>query len=195
MIETNTTDTDTESLKGLDYLMHQLEKDIKFSKGLYEIDKKAWLKHGKIPLYEGSMHHHKENVTELTSAYEETERLRNIARYGENGCLLGEITAYAYMVRNGKPAALVSVQTRYIDAAIETIESHKLYHHHAHLAEGWVEMWMYKTPTMKEIIECLPSVPTTAFDHWVLGKLFGYSDTEIYTFIMKQKLKRGTDHD
>ena len=80
MTETNTTDTDAESLKGLDYLMHQLEKDIKFSKSLYEIDKKAWLKHGKIPLYEGAMRHHKENVTELTSAYEEIKRLHDVAR-------------------------------------------------------------------------------------------------------------------
>ena len=187
--------TETESLKGLDYLMHQLEKDIKFSGSLYEIHKKAWLKHGKIPLYEGSMRHHKENVTEMTSAYEEIKRLRNIAFCGGNGHLLGETTAYAYMVRNGKPAALISVQTRYINAVIEIIENHKLYHHHTHLADGWVEMWMYTNPIMKEIIECLPSTPTTAFDNWVLGKVFGYSDTEIYSFIMKQKLKRGTDRD
>ena len=80
MTESNISDTDTESLKGLDYLMHQLKKDIKFSKSLYEIDKKAWLKHGKIPLYEGSMRHHKENVTELTSAYEEIKRLHDVAR-------------------------------------------------------------------------------------------------------------------
>ena len=187
--------TETESLKGLDYLMHQLEKDIKFSKSLYEIDKKAWLKHGEIPLYEVPMLRHKRRVTELTSAYEEIKRLRNIAFCGGNGHLLGEITAYAYMVRNGKPAALISVQTRYINTVIEIIENHKLYHHHTHLADGWVEMWMYTNPIMKEIIECLPSTPTTAFDNWVLGKVFGYSDTEIYSFIMKQKLKRGTDRD
>lgn len=72
--------TETESLKGLDYLMHQLKEDIKFSKNLYEIDKKAWLKHGEIPLYEGSMRHHKENVIELTSAYEEIKRLHDVAR-------------------------------------------------------------------------------------------------------------------
>lgn len=80
MTESNISGTDTESLKGLDYLMHQLKKDIKFSKSLYEIDKKAWLKHGKIPLYEGSMRHHNENVTELTSAYEEIKRLHDVAR-------------------------------------------------------------------------------------------------------------------
>jgi hypothetical protein len=89
--ESNTTDTDTESLKGLDYWMHQLEKDIKFSKSLYEIDKKAWLKHGEIPLYEVPMLHHKRRVTELTSAYEEIKRLHDVARSeGLDGDWIGE---------------------------------------------------------------------------------------------------------
>ena len=91
MTESNTTDTDTESLKGLDYLMHQLEKDIKFSKSLYEIDKKAWLKHGEIPLYEVPMLRHKRRVTELTSAYEEIKRLHDVARSeGLDGDWMGE---------------------------------------------------------------------------------------------------------
>lgn len=80
MTESYTTDTDTKSLKGLDYLMYQLEKDIKFSKSLYEIDKKAWLKYGEIPLYEVPMLRHKRRVTELTSAYEEIKRLHDVAR-------------------------------------------------------------------------------------------------------------------
>lgn len=112
-----------------------------------------------------------------------------------NEHISGEITVYAYLVKNGKPAALVSIQTRYIDASIKIIESHGLHHHHSQLADGWFELWMYKDPNMKEIIESLPNVPTTAFDHWVLGKMFGYSDIEIFTFITKhsQKISKEAD--
>lgn len=186
------TNTDAESPKGLDYVMYRLKKDIKFLNSLFEIDKKAGLKN---PLYEGSMRRHEERTTELTLAHEDIKHPSDVKSCEGNVYLFGEITAYAYMVRNGKPAALISIQTRYVDAAIEIIEGYKLSYHHAHLADGWVEMWMYKNPTMKEIIECLPNTPTTDFDHWVLGKVFGYSDMEIFTFISKQKLKLGTDHD
>ena len=93
----------TEQLSGLDYLMHQLKKDIKFSKSLYEIDKKAWLKHGKIPMYEGPMRRHKKNVTELTSAYEEIKRLHNIARCeGQGGNWTGSWTQLNKISNNDK---------------------------------------------------------------------------------------------
>lgn len=92
------------------------------------------------------------------------------------------ISTYAYMCRNGKPTAVVSVQTRYIEKAIDIVKQDNLKYHTRKLADGWCELWMYSNPIMKEIIECTPDTPTSKYDHWVLGKLFGYSDEKTLEF-------------
>lgn len=44
-------------------------------------------------------------------------------------------------------------------------------------------IWIYKEKYMLEIIKNLPEQPKTVFDHWILGKAFGYSDESIKKFI------------
>ena len=36
---------------------------------------------------------------------------------------------------------------------------------------------------MLEIIKSLPENPTTNYEHWILGKAFGYSDGAIKEFL------------
>jgi hypothetical protein len=51
------------------------------------------------------------------------------------------------------------------------------------LAPGWKTLWMYKDEYMLEIIKSLPDEPKTKFEHWILGKAFGYSDEAIKIFL------------
>ena len=96
----------------------------------------------------------------------------------------GEIRTYCYMVQTGKPAALIPFQERHVDAAVVfvTVEL-GLSTYIEKLAEGWVSFWIYKYPHILEVIKSTPQAPKTAFDHWVLGKLFGYEEAAIQEFL------------
>ncbi|MEW6661949.1 MAG: hypothetical protein ACOY9Y_09810 [Bacillota bacterium] len=97
--------------------------------------------------------------------------------------MLGEIEAYCYMVKRGKPAAMVPTQTKNISGAVAIIERNDLRLYKEKLSEGWLTLWIYKYPHVLEIIKSLPQVPKTVFDHWVLGKLFGYEEIAIQEFL------------
>jgi hypothetical protein len=100
--------------------------------------------------------------------------------------VLREIETYCYMIQRGKPASVSAVQNRYIDEAKELVETkYNLKVYIECLAEGWSNVWVYKQDYMLEIIKALPEQPNTIYDHWVLGKLFGYSDESIAEFINK----------
>lgn len=87
-------------------------------------------------------------------------------------------------VKRGKPCACESIQDRYfIEASIIIIEEYKLKTYSVCLADGWKTIWIYKDNFMLEIIESLPDKPITNYDHWILGKAFGYSDGAIKEFI------------
>jgi hypothetical protein len=101
--------------------------------------------------------------------------------------LEGKIDAYTYLIKNGKPASIIAVQTRYVPETVKLIEKQDLLWLEEYLADGWSDIWIFKEPLMKKIIKSLPDKPKSAYDHWVLGKVFGYSDTEIFSFIRKQK--------
>lgn len=97
---------------------------------------------------------------------------------------LGELEAYCYMVkRGGKPAASLALQDRYLEAANQIVEENGLSIYVEDLAPGWVTVWVYKYPHVLEVIKAVPQAPTTVFDHWVLGKLFGYSEESIRDFV------------
>lgn len=99
--------------------------------------------------------------------------------------LQGEIDTCCYMVKTGKPAAMIPVQKRFLDSAIERVASVHcgLEIRTEELADGWVTLWIYKYPHILEIIKSLPQAPQTPFDHWVLGKLFGYSEDSIAEYL------------
>lgn len=95
----------------------------------------------------------------------------------------GEIGAYCYMVKRGKPAAMIPIQERYAPEAISLIEKHELNSYTEWLSEGWKTLWIYKYPHILEVIKSVPQAPSAVFEHWLLGKLFGYEEAAIHEFI------------
>jgi len=100
--------------------------------------------------------------------------------------LKGQTEAYCYMVSRGKPAAVIPIQKRYVLDIKSTVESfQEIKTFEQFLADGWISLWIYKKNFMLEIIKSLPEKPNTVYDHWVIGKVFGYSDEVITEFIEK----------
>jgi hypothetical protein len=100
--------------------------------------------------------------------------------------LKGQTEAYCYMVLRGKPAAVIAVQNRYSPDVKSIVKSFQgLQTFEQFLADGWISLWIYKKDFMLEIIKSLPEEPKTIYDHWILGKVFGYSEEAIAEFIEK----------
>lgn len=95
-----------------------------------------------------------------------------------------KILAYCYMVQRGKPAALIPVPERDINDAVALVNrEHGIKAYTESLAEGWVSLWIYKYTHILDVIKALPQAPKSTFDHWVLGKLFGYEEVAIQEFL------------
>lgn len=99
--------------------------------------------------------------------------------------IAAELNIYCYLVERGKPAAMLPVQTRYVDEATRIIKNNGLNSYVTHLTEEWSTVWVYKYPYLLDVIKMTPQAPKTTFDHWVLGKLFGYSEEAIQDFILQ----------
>ena len=98
--------------------------------------------------------------------------------------LLGELTAYAYMVHRGKPASSMAVKSVCAKSAERFIKNnYGLDVYCEELTDGWVTFWIYKYPHILNIIKSLNRSPQSTFDHWVQGKLFGYEEAEIAKFL------------
>ena len=93
---------------------------------------------------------------------------------------------YCEAVTNGKPCAMLPIQDRYAISAQVLVQNYKLRVHLEYLAKGWATLWIYEREYMLEIIKILPNEPTTVYEHWVLGKAFGYSDEAIENFCTKK---------
>lgn len=101
-----------------------------------------------------------------------------------NDWLKSQVEAYCYMVSRGKPAAVLAIQNRYsteINSIVKSFQGLKTFEQF--LSEGWISLWIYKKDYILEVIKSLPEEPKTIYDHWVLGKVFGYSDEAIEEFI------------
>ena len=99
------------------------------------------------------------------------------------GEIIGKIFAYCELVQEGKPAAMLPIQVRYENEAKIVIQNYGLNDYIEQLADGWLTLWIYKLPHILEIIKSMPQAPKTTYEHWVLGKLFGYSEEAIRDFI------------
>lgn len=97
-----------------------------------------------------------------------------------------EITMNCYYVKRGKPAASIALQDRYVEQAITITKDDNLNFYVEILAEGWVTFWIYKYDHILDVIQIVPQVPKTTFDHWLLGKLFGYDEASINEFVSKR---------
>lgn len=100
-----------------------------------------------------------------------------------NDFIASKVNLYCDLVNKGKPCACEAIQERYIYETIKSIEGHGLKIYIENLSPGWKTIWIYKDDYMLEIIKLLPEEPKTVFDHWVLGKAFGYSDEAIRNFL------------
>lgn len=94
-----------------------------------------------------------------------------------------QISIYCYLVKTGKPTVMIPIQDRYINEALKIINKESLIAYIQDLSEGWKTLWIYKDKYLLEIIKNMPEKPKTAYEHWVLGKIFGYSDEAIREFI------------
>ncbi len=95
-----------------------------------------------------------------------------------------EVEVNCYMVERGKPASAVPVQDRHVRELVDSItQGHGLKAHTEKLSDGWCTLWIYRYPHMLEVIKAMKQVPASTFDHWVLGKLFGYSEEAIAEFL------------
>lgn len=75
-----------------------------------------------------------------------------------------------------------------MNEAKQIISEDKLKYFFKFLNKDWSTLWIYKKDIMLEIIKALPDNPKSVFDHWVLGKAFGYSDKAIEGFLASSKI-------
>jgi len=72
---------------------------------------------------------------------------------------------------------MMPVPVRCLEAARRRVRRlHGLETYEQIICNGWASLWIYQYPHIREVIESLPDAPQTVYDHWVLGKLFGYSE-------------------
>ncbi|WP_339820526.1 hypothetical protein MKZ15_05710 [Paenibacillus sp. FSL R7-0216] len=95
-----------------------------------------------------------------------------------------ELITYCQLVKRGKPAASIPLQEKYLEDAFKIVEQEgDLLTHIEQLSDGWLTFWVYRYPHILEIIKNSPQAPSTVYDHWILGKLFGYEEAAIQDFI------------
>jgi len=94
-------------------------------------------------------------------------------------------TQAALVARGVRPAAMEAVQDRYLEEARRIADRHGLCALVEDLADGWKEVWVYKHPHIGFVIEKTGRQPATAFEHWVLGKVFGYSEEAIADYLLR----------
>ena len=95
-----------------------------------------------------------------------------------------KVDLYCDLIKKGKPCACEAIQSRYIEEIVNRVDkSFGLKVYVEELAAEWKTLWIYKENYMLEIIKSLPEEPKTNFEHWILGKAFGYSDEAIKNFL------------
>jgi hypothetical protein len=105
------------------------------------------------------------------------------------GLLLGQIAVHCeHVVSGGKLAAQIGCQKESVETAIQAIISGGC----SYIIEGVgspdrVAVWIYKRPIAAVLIEQLKNkTAPSAADLVITGKLFGYSDHEIESYVTGQ---------
>lgn len=99
---------------------------------------------------------------------------------------MGQISAFCYMVERGKPCAKITIHKEDLQSIEDYIKQFtKLDFYKCPSLDGeeYYTFWVYKEEYMLDVIKNLPSEPNSLYDHWVLGKAFGYSDESIKEFL------------
>jgi hypothetical protein len=91
-----------------------------------------------------------------------------------------------YLVSRGvRPAAMQAVQDRYVAQVRAVAARQGLLMLTEDLAEGWTTVWVFREAHVGFVIQQTAKQPATAFEHWVLGKLFGYSEDAIADYLLR----------
>lgn len=102
----------------------------------------------------------------------------------------GQVRSFCYMVVRGKPAANIAVQKRYTNQVVKLIKNEfDLFTTTKEYYPDWTEIWIYKYVHIGKVISTIPRKPKTITEHWLLGKLFGYSEQAIHDFIKGKNIK------
>lgn len=99
-----------------------------------------------------------------------------------------QIMMYCESINTGtKPVAMINIQTRYIQELKQIVEKENLYVYIKNVEsdQNWKVAYIYKYSYLADVIKIAPEYPSSIYDHWVLGKLFGYSDEAIELFVTK----------
>lgn len=90
----------------------------------------------------------------------------------------------AYEVKRGvKPCSLQTIKHQEVCQVEEIIKREGLYLYTQSLSDEWVAVYIYKYPHILNVIQGSPDAPISSYDHWVLGKLFGYDEQSIHEFL------------
>lgn len=71
---------------------------------------------------------------------------------------------------------------------IKIVQKYELQYIDEYLSGDWKILRIYKKPFMLEIIRKLPEKPYSIYDHWVLVKVFGFSNESFGGFINNYSL-------
>lgn len=97
-----------------------------------------------------------------------------------------QIEMYCQAVATGnKPVAMLSIQSRYSNEIKKMVEREGLKIHlvDVNRNNSWNTAFIYRHDYLLEVIKKAPERPNSIYEHWVLGKLFGYSDEAIKDFL------------
>jgi hypothetical protein len=96
----------------------------------------------------------------------------------------GQLHTYCGLVKAGKPLAVLTIKENEIEKCMDIIcRIYDLKLSIVESAKPWKDLYIYQTELMGEVLKSLPEKPKSIFDHWVLGKAFGYSDQAIMNFL------------
>jgi hypothetical protein len=106
-----------------------------------------------------------------------------------------ELRIYCQLVKRGKPAASIPLQNRHVVEATNIVDQEgDILNYTETLSDGWITFWIYKYPHILEVIKSTPQAPKTIYDHWILGKLYGYEEVAIQSFISENYLNSDPLH-
>jgi hypothetical protein len=109
------------------------------------------------------------------------------------GFVLGQTTAYIEQVVAGaKLAAEIGCSKDYLEEILVTVSHHNCEALVRDREYGRVGVWIFRLPYVRKLIEEMTdkTTPPTAAEVWAMGKLFGYSDAEIGTYLQRYDLVR-----
>jgi len=110
------------------------------------------------------------------------------------GFVLGQTTAYIEQVSTGaKLAAQVGCSEDYVQDVLSTVNDQKCEAIVENREYGRVAIWIFRHPFVRTLIEQMSKdTPPTAAGVWAMGKLFGYSDSEIGVYLQLHGLLKST---